>query len=123
MWIASCSKLMTAIAVLQLVEKGVLDLDADVTTWLPEWKDVDVLKGFTDDGEPIYEKAKEKITIRKMMSHQSGIGYGLLDERLIKLVELKKKKGEEVLQEGDIVCASHTESSLFYLFLRRPGLI
>lgn len=109
MWIASCTKLMTAIAVLQLVEKGILDLDADVTTWLPEWKNADVLKGFTEDDEPIYEKAKETITIRKMMSHQSGIGYGFIDPKLTKLVELKKRNGEEVLPEGDIVCTSHTQ--------------
>src|SRR5262245_62020575 len=36
---ASCSKMVTAIAALQLADAGKLDLDADVRTYVPEFPD------------------------------------------------------------------------------------
>jgi len=35
-WLASCSKLVTTVAVMQAVERGLFGLDDDVTTVLPE---------------------------------------------------------------------------------------
>ena len=46
--IASCTKLMTAIAILQCVERGLLDLDADVATVLPEAGRYGVITDFDD---------------------------------------------------------------------------
>jgi CubicO group peptidase (beta-lactamase class C family) len=53
---ASISKSVTAIAAMQLVEKGLLDLDADVRTYVPEFPDKGV-----------------KITTRQLLCHQGGI--------------------------------------------------
>jgi serine beta-lactamase-like protein LACTB len=53
---ASISKSVTAIAALQLSEKGQLDLDADVRTYVPEFPDKGV-----------------KITSRDLLRHQGGI--------------------------------------------------
>lgn len=53
---ASISKPVTAVAALQLVEAGKLDLDADVRKYVPEFPD----KGKT-------------ITARQLLCHQSGI--------------------------------------------------
>lgn len=53
---ASCSKTATAIAAMQLVEAGKLDLDADVRTYVPE---------FPDKGA--------KITALQLLCHQGGI--------------------------------------------------
>jgi CubicO group peptidase (beta-lactamase class C family) len=59
MWTASCTKLMTAISMMQCIEKGLLDLDADVSIILPEWKDARLLKGFEEGtGKPIIKKAR-----------------------------------------------------------------
>lgn len=44
-WIASMTKLVTAVAVVQLVEQGVLSLDDDVRETLPELKDIQILRG------------------------------------------------------------------------------
>ncbi|OBT80227.1 hypothetical protein VF21_00598 [Pseudogymnoascus sp. 05NY08] len=74
-WIASATKLMTSISILQLLEKGLLDLDADVSSVLPELADLEVFLEFNDAGEPTYEKAIKKITIRMLLTHQSGAGY------------------------------------------------
>jgi CubicO group peptidase (beta-lactamase class C family) len=67
-WMASCTKLMATVAAMQCVERGLLDLDADITDLLPELKDIDILLKFVDDGsggkKPLLKKAKGKITLR-----------------------------------------------------------
>jgi CubicO group peptidase (beta-lactamase class C family) len=84
---------MTTIAALQCVEKGLFTLDEDVSRILPEWKDPDIITGFDEGtGKPILVKAKNKITLRRMLSHQSGFGYDILDPLLMKLREMA---GEE----------------------------
>lgn len=68
MWLASCTKLVTIVAVMQCVEKDLLRLDDDVTTILPELKGIEILKGFEtgEDGKdkPILVKSKKAITLR-----------------------------------------------------------
>ena len=39
------TKLVTAVAVVQLVEQGILSLDDDVRESLPELKDIQILRG------------------------------------------------------------------------------
>lgn len=55
---------MTSIAVMQCVERGLLDLDADVSNVLHEFKDIEILTGFDGDGNPILVMAKTKVTLR-----------------------------------------------------------
>jgi CubicO group peptidase (beta-lactamase class C family) len=65
-WIASCTKMITGIACMQLVEQGKLALDdsAQVEKICPELKAVGVLQ---DDGT-IVEK-KRGITLRMLLTH------------------------------------------------------
>jgi len=67
-WMASCTKLMTTVAALQCVERGLLRLDTDITDVLPELKDIDILVKMVDDGsggkKPVLKKSKGKITLR-----------------------------------------------------------
>ena len=68
MWIASCTKLMTALSVMQCVDRGQLKLDDDVTAVLPELKDMDILEGFEEDSrKPILKKATKNITLRYVL--------------------------------------------------------
>ncbi len=57
--VGSVSKLFTDIGIMQLVERGVIDLDAPVTNYLPDFK----------PNNP-FNKA---ITLRQLMSHRSGL--------------------------------------------------
>ncbi|KAI9737715.1 MAG: hypothetical protein M1818_005719 [Claussenomyces sp. TS43310] len=76
-WIASCTKLMTAISALQCVERGQFTIDEDVTRLLPELKDIEVQTGFEKATDvPVLAKAKNKITLRHLLTHTSGLGYG-----------------------------------------------
>ena len=58
----STTKPMTALAVMQLVERGLVDLDSPVTTYLPDF-------GMADERAP-------GITLRHLLSHTAGIPEG-----------------------------------------------
>ncbi|OBT87865.1 hypothetical protein VE02_02613 [Pseudogymnoascus sp. 03VT05] len=78
-WIASCTKMLTGVACMQLVEQGVLKLDdSDETEGLcPELKAIKVL---LPDGT--LEDKKTGITLRMLLSHTAGFGYSFFNERL-----------------------------------------
>jgi CubicO group peptidase (beta-lactamase class C family) len=75
MWVASCTKLMTSICAMQLVERGQITLDEPVYRHIPELESFNVLTGFTDAGVPIEEKHKTPITLRLLLTHASGLTY------------------------------------------------
>jgi len=59
------SSRMTAISVLQCVERGQFTLDEDVTRLLPELKEREILQGFEEDsGKPILVTNTKPITLR-----------------------------------------------------------
>ena len=66
-WIASCTKFLTTVAVMQCVERGQLDLDADIAKVLPEWADAQILTGFNEKDEPIFRPATKAITLRQVV--------------------------------------------------------
>jgi CubicO group peptidase (beta-lactamase class C family) len=96
MWLASCSKLVTTIAALQCVERGLFTLDdpADVDRLLPEWKDSEVLTGFNEDGQPVLQPAKEKITLKQLLTHTSGVAYDVMHPLLM---QWRQSQGQELL--------------------------
>ncbi|KAL2853466.1 beta-lactamase family protein [Aspergillus pseudoustus] len=75
-WFASCSKLITSIACMQLVEKGLLRLDdADqLENLLPPLRDVKVLER-ADEGRLYLVDKKSRITLRMLLTHTAGFGY------------------------------------------------
>ena len=63
--IASCTKLITAIAVLQCAEKGLLKLDDDVYEILPELESLEIITGIDQaDGKPLLKPRSSNITLR-----------------------------------------------------------
>lgn len=74
-WIASFTKAVTTAAALQLVDAGRVGLDEDVGRWLSKLAAPKVLVGFDDAGEPILRDAVEPITLRRLLTHQSGLAY------------------------------------------------
>lgn len=62
---ASQTKLMTTIASMQCVERGLIGLDDDVTPVLPELAELGVLETTSnEDGSRQTKKRKEPITLR-----------------------------------------------------------
>jgi len=74
----SNTKLVTSCAVMMLVEKGEIGLDDPIGTYLPELSAMKVLRPCATDIGDI-EPAKGPITIRHLMTHTSGLSYGVFD--------------------------------------------
>ena len=65
--LASVSKPLLATVILRLVAEGVLDLDAPVQRWLPDFR-----PALADGSTP-------PISLRQLLSHSSGLGYRFLE--------------------------------------------
>jgi CubicO group peptidase (beta-lactamase class C family) len=78
--IASQTKAITATAVMMLWEEGKFELDDPISKYIPEFKNPQVLETFHyKDTSYTTKPASSEITIRNLLSHTSGIGYGVID--------------------------------------------
>ncbi len=78
--IASQSKAITSTAVMMLWEEGKFQLDDPISKYIPEFKNPQVLKTFRySDTSYTAEPANKEITIRHLLTHTSGLGYGVID--------------------------------------------
>ena len=64
MAIASATKLITSVAALQIVERGLIGLDDDVSGVVPLLGEQEVLYGTDDAGSPTTKKREKAITLR-----------------------------------------------------------
>ncbi|KAK5168670.1 uncharacterized protein LTR77_005979 [Saxophila tyrrhenica] len=85
LFLASCTKLLTAVAVLQCVDKGLLSLDADLRPTY--FKDQKVLTSFEEGGSPTYEDIKKPLTLRHLLTHSSGLAYHFLNPTINRWIE------------------------------------
>jgi CubicO group peptidase (beta-lactamase class C family) len=78
--IASQTKAITSTAVMMLWEEGRFQLDDPIARYIPEFKETGVLTSYNEeDGTWTTEPVKTPITIRHLLTHTSGIGYGVID--------------------------------------------
>jgi CubicO group peptidase (beta-lactamase class C family) len=85
--IGSMSKQITSVATMMLVDEGKLDLDTPVAQYLPELRDMQVVRKDPVTGDPIlqdlaqrvFEPAKRAMTIRDLLRNTSGLVYGMGD--------------------------------------------
>ena len=89
---ASMTKPVTSVAIMMLVDEGKLKLDDEVAKYLPKYKDPLVISKF-NEADASYETrpAKRPITIRHLLTHTSGIGYGFASPMLTKIMQKTKK--------------------------------
>eukprot|EP00026_Physarum_polycephalum_P009380 Phypoly_transcript_09501.p1 GENE.Phypoly_transcript_09501~~Phypoly_transcript_09501.p1 ORF type:complete len:385 (+),score=64.77 Phypoly_transcript_09501:91-1245(+) len=87
-WIASFTKLITAVAALQLVEHGKIAVDDQVSKYLPEIEKIQILTGFDAEDKPILQDPKTKITIRHLLTHTSGTNYVSFNPRTKKYADM-----------------------------------
>ncbi|WP_284125961.1 serine hydrolase domain-containing protein [Parerythrobacter aestuarii] len=79
--IYSQTKPITGMCAMMLIEDGVLGLDQPVADILPAYANMMVQKEY--DGaitEDNLEPAKRPITIRQLMTHTAGLGYGIVQK-------------------------------------------
>lgn len=84
MLLASCTKAITGVAVMQLVEEGALSLDDAARDYVPEIAEIPVFEGFDDSGKARLRPARGDITLNQLMLHTAGFGYEFLSEDLLR---------------------------------------
>lgn len=76
--IYSMSKPITTVAFMQLYERGLVQIDDPVHKYIPEWKE---LRVYSSGNHPhfITTPCQRPMTIRDLLSHQSGLTYGFME--------------------------------------------
>ena len=104
-WIASITKLATAVAVLQLVERRLLRLDDEVAQHLPFFDELEVLASYG------LVPARARVKVKHLLTHTAGFGYEAWSRPL----------AEYVAQQGLPPARSGLRSSLERPLLFQPG--
>jgi|688.fasta_scaffold103907_2 CubicO group peptidase (beta-lactamase class C family) len=78
--IYSMTKPITGVAMMVLFEEGKWRLDDPVTRFVPEFRNLRVVKSINADGTMELEDMRRPPTMREVMSHTAGFGYGLAEE-------------------------------------------
>ncbi len=85
--IASMTKAITTVSIMQLFEHGKLRLDEPVYNFIPAFKNQMVLNTFNEaDSTFTLVKANKPVTIRHLLTHTSGIAYGVFNPGKIQIV-------------------------------------
>jgi CubicO group peptidase (beta-lactamase class C family) len=75
--IFSMTKPITGVALMMLFEEGKWSLDDPISKFLPEYANLTVMTGVDASGQMVTIPAKRPPTMREIMSHTAGFGYGL----------------------------------------------
>ena len=92
--IASMTKAITSIGILKLWEEGKIGLDDPIDKYIPKFENIEILESFNNEDTSYTSKiSTKKITIRQLLTHTSGIGYGFIDgNKSIKSIYHKRKQ-------------------------------
>ena len=103
--IFSQTKAITATAVMMLWEEGLFKLDDPISKWIPEFKNPQVLDTYNyAAGTYTTIPAKQEITIRHLLTHSSGVGYGAIDpDERIRLIYKEAGIIEAVTQKHVLI--------------------
>jgi CubicO group peptidase (beta-lactamase class C family) len=78
--IASQTKAITSTAVMMLWEEGKFRLNDPISKYIPEFEGASILDTFNEaDTTYTTKPAETPITIRHLLTHTSGLGYGVID--------------------------------------------
>jgi len=103
--IYSMSKPITGVAMMQLYEQGKWQLDDPITKYAPELANLKELTWGTDgkvvigaDGKAVLTSPRKPATMRQLMSHTAGFGYGISGDDPVN----KAFRDERVLASQDL---------------------
>ncbi|MDA0194926.1 MAG: serine hydrolase [Bacteroidetes bacterium] len=100
--IASQTKAITSTAVMMLWEEGLFQMDDPISKYIPEFGKARILDSFNEQDSSFTTRlADTQITIRHLITHTSGIGYGMIDP---------DKRFTKIYQKAGIIDAFATQS-------------
>lgn len=115
--IYSMTKPLTSVAVMQLYERGLFQLDDPVARFLPEFAEMRVAVG-GNRAKIETEPARRPITIRDLLTHTAGLTYGFMEATLVDAAY--REKGIDFLaKEGTL--AEMTARTAALPLLAQPG--
>lgn len=89
-FIQSMTKPIMSVAIMQLIEKELLSLDDLAQDFIPELKNLRVIKTIETGIDGATVELKQAITIRQLLTHTAGLSHGLedhlFDRQLFKLM-------------------------------------
>ena len=86
--IASMTKPITSLCILQLIERGSINLDTNIEDISEKYKKIQIINSF-EANNPIYTNPTNKIKIKHLLNHTAGYGYEIWDKEINELVTLK----------------------------------
>lgn len=111
LFLASMTKLLTSIACMQLIERGLISLDTDVSSFIPDLAAQPILHGFDDNDKPILSDRKNPILFVHLLTHSAGTAYD-------KMVPVLEKYRDQQGQPEDRATMS---TKCVYPLLFEPG--
>ncbi|MBI5281123.1 MAG: beta-lactamase family protein [Candidatus Solibacter usitatus] len=113
----SMTKPVTSVAALQLVERGLLDLDEPAANHLPALGSLALLRGFHPaSGAPILEPARTPVTARHLLTHTSGFGYEFTSPALHRYSALTGQGAMRAVRKGELECPLLFEPGAEWLY-------
>jgi CubicO group peptidase (beta-lactamase class C family) len=102
-FVASCTKLVTSIAALQIVERGLIALDDPLDEHLPELTSQPIITA-KGDADYTLNAATKTMTLRHLLTHSSGATYEMMTPLL---AQWRSSRGETLgfAVDGDVVKA------------------
>jgi CubicO group peptidase (beta-lactamase class C family) len=100
----SQTKPMMGVAMMILFEQGKWRLEDPVSKFIPEFANLKVFAGLDWRGNPILEDMKHPPTMRELMTHTAGFGYGLrsdnyVDQQFAKLKVLQSSSLQDMVDK------------------------
>ncbi len=94
--IYSMTKPITSVALMQLYERGLFQLNDPVHRLVPAWKDARVW--VSGEGDAMETRAADRpITFRDMLSHTAGLSYGATShpvDKVYQALDVRRSQGE-----------------------------
>jgi CubicO group peptidase (beta-lactamase class C family) len=90
--IMSQTKAITSLGIMQLFERGKLDLDQNISDFITEFKNPKLIKSFNSkDSSYTAIAAKREITFRDLLTHTSGLDYPAIGTDTMQAIYAKNR--------------------------------
>ena len=119
---ASMTKPVTGVAVMQLYEKGLIDLDAPLSKWFPAFETMLIAEKIENNQVVKVKKATVQLTPRMLLSHCNGLGTsnvtGLHNLRVTDLAQSVENYTTDVLGFEPTTNAGYSATYAFDVLAR-----